>query len=79
MVSRNRIFTKWRHSKWPTRSQNLVEVLGLGLGLGLQGLYSATNCADNILGRLSVSRLDEMISYYSIAYKQNTYIFPDLM
>ena len=27
---------------------------GLGLGLGLQGLYSATNCADNILGRFTI-------------------------
>ena len=26
----------------------------LGLGLGLQGLYSATNCADNILGRFTI-------------------------
>ena len=25
-----------------------------GLGLGLQGLYSATNCADNILGRFTI-------------------------
>ena len=25
----------------------------VGLGLGLQGLYSATNCADNILGRFN--------------------------
>ena len=28
----------------------------LGLGLGLQGLYSATNCADNILGRFTIIR-----------------------
>ena len=27
---------------------------GLGLGLGLQGLYSATNCADNIVGRFTI-------------------------
>ena len=26
----------------------------LGLGLGLDGLYSATNCADNILGRFTM-------------------------
>ena len=26
----------------------------IGLGLGLQGLYSATNCADNILGRFTI-------------------------
>ena len=26
----------------------------LGLGLGLQGLYSATKCADNILGRFTI-------------------------
>ena len=26
----------------------------LGLGLGLQDLYSATNCADNILGRFTI-------------------------
>ena len=30
--------------------------LGLGLGLGLQGLYNATNCADNILGRFTIIR-----------------------
>ena len=24
------------------------------LGLGLQGLYSVTNCADNILGRFTI-------------------------
>ena len=28
----------------------------LGLGLCLQGLYSATNCADNILGRFTIIR-----------------------
>ena len=26
----------------------------LGLDLGLQGFYSATNCADNILGRFTI-------------------------
>ena len=26
----------------------------LGLGLGLQGLYSTTNCADNFLGRFTI-------------------------
>ena len=31
-------------------------IIGLGLGLGLQGLYSATNCADNILGRFTIIR-----------------------
>ena len=33
---------------------NDLSRLGLGLGLGLQGLYSATNCADNILGRFTI-------------------------
>ena len=28
----------------------------LGLGVGLQGLYSATNCADNIQGRFTIIR-----------------------
>ena len=28
----------------------------LGLGLGLQDSYSATNCADNILGRFTIIR-----------------------
>ena len=28
--------------------------LVLGLVLGLQGLYGATNCADNILGRFAI-------------------------
>ena len=42
--------------------------LGLGLGLGLQGLYSATNCADNILGRFTIilqnqiARVDSFIN-----------------
>ena len=31
-----------------------VKIMLLGLGLGLQGLYSATNCADNILGRFTI-------------------------
>ena len=26
----------------------------IGLGLGLQGLYSATNCADHILGCFTI-------------------------
>ena len=28
--------------------------IALGLGLGLQGLYSATNCADHILGCFTI-------------------------
>ena len=34
--------------------------LGLGLGLGLLVLYSATNCASNILGRFTCFRQQEM-------------------
>ena len=33
---------------------NVVKILWLGLGLGLEGLYSATNCVDNILGRFTI-------------------------
>ena len=35
-----------------TQYQNVTD--GWSLGLGLQGLYSATNCADNILGRFTI-------------------------
>ena len=42
-------------TEWSRRASERCRLLiSLGLGLGLQGLYSATNCADNILGRFTI-------------------------
>ena len=40
-------------NRWRWRNEKPLPV-SIGLGLGLQGLYSATNCADNILGRFTI-------------------------
>ena len=40
----------------PVLAQAIIEINGnlINFGLGLQGLYSTTNCADNILGRFTM-------------------------
>ena len=47
----------------------------LGLGLGLQGLYSTANCTDNILGRLTIIHQNQISRVDSFTNSTKRWVF----
>ena len=49
--------------------------INLFLGLGLQGLYSTTNCADNIIGRFTIILQNQIASIDSFTNLTKRWVF----
>ena len=56
------------------RAPDIEEIL-VRLGLGLQGLYIATNCADNILGRFTIILQNQIARVDSFTNLTKRWIF----